>query len=331
MENNSAYRQVVIATGCGSGIGLELAKQFYERMDLRVVATARAKSLAQLRKIFKETDRFIMRELDVTNDDNIYSLIHEITLLWGRVDIIINNAAVCFRAVIEHMDVESELLQLKTNYLGPMSLIRSVLPIMREQRSGLIINVSSVSGMLAMPTMGSYSASKHALEGATEALWYEARPFGIRVNLVQLGFINSNAFKRVVLSNKAELSVALGGPHSEYYSSMTPMIEKLMAFSFFSSGKIAKKIIDLIDKPRQRLRLPLTPDAIIFSVLKKIVPAFIFNRVLYFLLPGSMKWGGQWKVSKSQRSLDLKNNQSNNVSEVNSFKPTSQVERDREA
>ncbi len=299
MKFKPNYKQVVIVTGCGSGIGLELAKKLSKRSDLRVVATARIKTLEQIRKLFTETENFIMRELDVTNEDNIYSLIHEITLLWGRVDVIINNAAVCFRAVIEHMDVESEMTQLKTNYLGPMSLIRSVLPIMREQRSGLIINVSSVSGMLAMPTMGSYSASKHALEGATEALWYEARPFGIRVNLVQLGFINSNSFKRVVLSNKAELSVALGGPHSEYYTSMTPMIEKLMAFSFFSSGKIAGKIINLIDKPKQRLYLPLTPDAIIFYFLKKLVPSFIFNRVLYFLLPGSMKWGGQWKAGKA--------------------------------
>ncbi len=310
MKNNSVYKKVVIVTGCGSGIGLELAKKLYDRLDLRVVATARKKTLEQVRKIFNETERFIMRELDVTDDDNIYSLIHEITLLWGRVDVIINNAAVCFRAVIEHMDFEAELLQLKTNYLGPMALTRSVLPIMREQRSGLIINVSSVSGMLAMPTMGSYSASKHALEGATEALWYEARPFGIKVNLVQLGFINSSSFKRVVLSNKAELSMALGGPHSEYYRSMTPMIEKLMAFSFFSSAKIAGKVLKLIDKPRSRLRVPLTPDAIVFSLLRKFVPARIFNRVLYLLLPGSMRWGGLWKAGKAHR-LSSKNSRTN--------------------
>ncbi len=301
MKSNLVYKQVVIVTGCGSGIGLELAKKLYLRKDLRVVATARTKTLEQLHKVFTQNENFMLRELDVTNDDNIYSLIHEITLTWGRVDVIINNAAVCFRAVIEHMDVESELTQLKTNYLGPMSLIRAVLPIMREQRSGLIINVSSVSGMLAMPTMGSYSASKHALEGATEALWYEARPFGIRVNLVQLGFINSSSFKRIVLSNKAELSMALGGPHSEYYRSMSPMIENLMAFSIFSSVKIAKKIVNLIDRPRQRLRLPLTPDAIVFSLLRKLVPAFIFNRFLYFLLPGSMKWGGHWKAGRAHR------------------------------
>jgi short-subunit dehydrogenase len=200
------------------------------------------------------------------------------------------------------MDVESEMLQLNTNYLGPMALTRAVLPIMREQRSGAIINVSSVSGMLAMPTMGSYSASKHALEGATEALWYEAKPFGIKVNLVQLGFINSNSFKKVQLSKKAQLSLDLGGPHSEYYRSMTPMIEKLMHFSFFSSEKIAVKIINLVDHPKTQLRLPLTPDAILFGIIKKIIPSMLLNRLLYLLLPGSMTtWGGRWKANKADK------------------------------
>lgn len=298
-------KHVIIVTGCGSGLGLSLAKKLYTRQDFNVVATARDKSLESIKKIFTESDRFVMRELDITNEDNIYSLIHEISILWGRVDVVINNAAVCFRAVVEHMDFASEMLQLKTNYLGPMALIRSVLPIMREQRSGLIINISSVSGMVAMPTMGSYSASKHALEGATEALWYETRPFGIKVNLAQLGFINSNSFKRVVLSNKAKISVALSGPHSEYYQSMTPMIEKLMSLSFSSADKIAKKIIKLIDRPRARLRLSLTLDAIVFAIIKKIIPAFIFNRFLYLLLPGSLRWGGLWKVDKSKQKIAI--------------------------
>lgn len=318
-KKNTKSKLVVIVTGCGSGIGLSLAKKLYHRLDLNIVATARAKSLETLKTIFQETERFILRELDITDDNNIYELIHEISIRWGRVDAIINNAAVCFRAVIEHMDFESELLQLKTNYLGPMALVRSVLPIMREQRSGLIINVSSVSGMLAMPTMGSYSASKHALEGATEALWYEERPFGIRVNLVQLGFINSNSFKRVVLTNKAKVSVELNGPHSEYYKSMSPMIEKLMSFSFVTPDKIADKIIKLIDKPNIRLRFPLTPDAVVFSILKKIVPSIIFNRILYFLLPGSMKWGGKWKAKQNvpkKAKTGEKNNKVHNYKKV---------------
>ena len=94
MKHNSKLKKVVIVTGCGSGIGLELAKKLYQRTDFRVVATARIKTLEQVRKLFIESENFILRELDVTNEDNIYSLIHEITLLWGRVDVVINNAAV---------------------------------------------------------------------------------------------------------------------------------------------------------------------------------------------------------------------------------------------
>lgn len=295
---NSA-RRVVIITGCSSGLGYELASQLYGRMDLNVVVTARRQSIERLRNDFVSTDRFLVRELDITDEANIYKLINEISCTWGRVDVVVNNAAVCYRGVIEHMDFKSEMLQLSTNYLGPMALIRAVLPIMREQRSGQIINISSVSGMLAMPTMGSYSASKHALDGATEALWYEARPFGIHVSLVELGFINSDSFKRVKLSNKAEISTALSGPHSEYYRSMEPLIEKLMHWSFASPQSIADKILKLMSKSSPPLRVVLTFDAMVFNLLKRLIPSNILNYLLYFMLPGSLKWGGKWRASES--------------------------------
>lgn len=300
-------KPVVVVTGCGSGIGLEMARQLYRRNDIITIVTTRSKSLPILQNEFKESGHFLIRELDVTNNDQIYSLVNEVTAKFKRVDVIVNNAAVCFRAVIEHMDVDSELLQLKTNYLGPFALIRAALPIMREQRSGSIINISSVSGMLAMPTMGSYSASKHALEGATEALWYESRPFGINVNLVQLGFVHSDSFKKVVFSRKAEMSAKLKGPHSEYYASMAPMIEMLMRFSTSSSTKIAKKIIKLIDEPTAQLRLPLTPDARMFGLMRKLIPSFILNRFLYVLLPGSLRWGGQWRATGPVKTIETDN------------------------
>ncbi len=294
---------VVIVTGCSSGIGFELAKLLYQDLDYNAVITCRAHSMSALQAVFTENERFMVRELDITKDENIYSLIHEIQDLWGRVDVIVNNAAVCYRAVVEHMDFESEQTQLRTNYLGPMSLIRSVLPLMREQRSGHIINISSVSGMLAMPTMGSYSASKHALEGATEALWYEARPVGIAVNLLQLGFINSAAVKNVILAPKAHMSTQLSGPHSEYYKSMVPMIEMLMKYSLNSSATIAQKIMRIIHKPKSHLRVPLTFDAILFGILKKIIPSFIIQRIFYLLLPNSKGWGGRWSVAKTSPAL----------------------------
>lgn len=286
---------VVLVTGCGTGLGLELAKRLYDNDSYRTIATAREHHLPSLRARFKETNRFQIHVLDVNSDENIYRLVQNVCSEWGRIDVIINNAAVCFRGVIEHMDSEAEFLQLKTNYLGPMSLIRAVLPIMREQGSGHIINVSSASGILAMPTMGSYSASKHALEGATEALWYEAKPFGIKVNLIDLGFINSEAHLQVKLSNKAEVSLSLNGPHSEYYRSMTPFIERLMALSPSSPAQVSKRILRIVEKGPTHLKVFATPDVFLFDLMRRLIPSRFFYGLLFMVLPGSVKWGGRWK------------------------------------
>lgn len=299
----SLEQPVVLVTGCSSGLGLELARQLSQRADLRVVITARPSSLHQLEQEFAPTDRILIRQLDITDDDNIYQLVNEVACLWGRIDCVINNAGVCFRAVVEHMDVDSELVQLKTNYLGPMSLIRAVLPILREQGCGQIINISSVSGMLAMPTMASYSASKHALEGATEALWYETRPFGISVSLVELGFLRSQSYKNVVLSRKAQISAQLAGPHSEYYRSMGPFIERLMNLSPSTPERVAGRVLKLIGMKSPPLRVTATVDVVVFSLMKRFLPAFMLNRILYWMLPGSIRWGRGWRSSIQQPSV----------------------------
>jgi short-subunit dehydrogenase len=293
-------RKVVLVTGCGSGLGLNLADQLFLLKSYRVVVTARIRSLAALRLRFAESERFIIRELDVTNTAQTHQLINEICCHWGSIDILINNAGVCFRSVVEHMDVASEMLQLKTNYLGPMTLIRSVLPMMRERGEGQIINISSASGVLAMPTMASYSASKHALEGASEALWYEAQPYGIKVSLVQPGFIRSESFKNVVLSKKAAMSEMLHGPQSEYYRSMAPLVEKFMNFSTVTHSDIAAKVISLFGKTNPPLRVAVTPDVKIFKFLRWLLPPWAFHRFIFLTLPGSKKWGNSKHSSSSK-------------------------------
>ncbi|HWU42151.1 MAG TPA: SDR family oxidoreductase, partial [Bdellovibrio sp.] len=224
-------KPVVLVTGCSSGIGLALAKLLHEKTEYRVIVTAREKSIQKVHDVFLEDERFLIRVLDVTNEDNRKSLISEIDRRWGGVDVLINNAGISYRAVVEHMTTNDELLQMKTNYLGPMGLIRLVLPHMRSTGKGKIINVSSVSGMLAMPTMASYSASKFALEGACEALWYEMRPFGVKVCLVQPGFVHSSSFHNVYHTQQSEPARNWSGPYSNFYKNMTPFIEKMMNLS----------------------------------------------------------------------------------------------------
>ncbi|MCB0321357.1 MAG: SDR family NAD(P)-dependent oxidoreductase, partial [Bdellovibrionales bacterium] len=163
---------VVVITGTNSGLGLALAKEFHNA-DYTVIATARPSNILYHPLNSQQHNNVHIRPLDLISPESIEGLSKSIIEEFGRVDVLINNAGISFRSAVEQMNRDEEALQMQTNYFGPMTLIRSLLPYMREHGQGKIINISSVAGMMAMPTMGSYSASKFALEGASEALWYE--------------------------------------------------------------------------------------------------------------------------------------------------------------
>ncbi len=286
------YKPVILVTGVSSGIGLALARLLWLKDEYRVVVTARKKSLDRLsNEPFKNTDRFWLRPLDVTNQAERNALVEEINREWGGVNILINNAGISYRAVIEHMDDDSEFKQIDTNYLGPMSLIRQVLPGMRRRGHGKIINISSVSGMLAMPTMGSYSASKYALEGASESLWYELKPLGINVSLVQLGFIKSNSFQNVYFTDASQsCEIGRHGAYCDYYESMTPFVARMMSLSQTTPAQVANRILKIIKQENPPLRVPATIDAGIFHLLRRFLPRRFFHNFLFWMLPNSKNW-----------------------------------------
>lgn len=285
------YKPIILVTGCSSGVGLALAHQLYKLSQYRTVVTARRLSLARLRSAFEENEHFKIMDLDLLDENSRNRCIHRINESWGAIDILINNAGISYRSVVEHMSDEDEQHQMETNYFGPMALIRSVLPQMREKGRGKIINVSSVSGMLAMPTMSSYSASKHALEGASEALWYEIKPFGINISLIQPGFINSQSFEKVYYSEKSESVLDNPNlPYSDYYHSMTPFIEKLMKLSWTTPEKVANKIIQTIQLENPPLWIPASPDAVLFYYMRRLIPRRWLMPFLFLFLPNSGKW-----------------------------------------
>ncbi len=287
-----SFRPVILITGSASGIGYALGKRLCACPEYRVVLTAReGKSLNRVRAEFSESDTCFIHPLDVTDPASRERLMNAVEAHWGGVDILINNAGISYRSVVEHMTEEDERLQMATNYFGPMGLIRLVLPRMRERGRGKIINISSVSGMLAMPTMASYSASKYALEGASEALWYEMRPFGVNVTLVQPGFIHSASFRNVYFSEQSNPAHLQPGPYENYYRSMSPFVEQLMRWSRATPEKIADLVLRVIRRQNPPLWVPATIDAYAFYYLRRFLPRRFLLVFLFACLPHARHWG----------------------------------------
>ena len=283
----------MLVTGCASGIGLALSRELRTWRDAHVIVTARASSLGRLRDAgFEDGERLWLRALDVTRNSERRRVVSEIDEKLGGVDILINNAGLTFRSTHEHLHTDEIDEQMAVNFLGPMDLARLVLPAMRRKRAGHIVNVSSVGGMMAMPTMGVYSASKFALEGASEALWYEMRPWNVHVTLVQPGFIRSEGFQNVRLSRDAVAHLAVDGdPYRAVYESMTPFIETLMNWTLSTPETVARRVVRTLELDRPPLRVSATLDARVFYMLRRLLPRRLYHAVLYRCLPNVRRWG----------------------------------------
>jgi short-subunit dehydrogenase len=292
---------VILVTGCSSGIGLAIAEMLHARRSYRVVVTARASSVFNLKKRFSEDERFRVRVLDVISPMQVNGLISEISEEWGGVDILINNAGISYRSVLEHMTDEDESRQMEVNYFAPARLIREVLPGMREKGRGKIINVSSVSGMLAMPTMASYSASKSALEGMSEALWYEVKPLGVNVSVIQPGFVRSRSFENVIYSDQSFEAAKGTGPYSDYYQNMIPFIARLMTMSPTNPKSIAKLVFKVIRTENPPLWIPATLDAWLFYYMRRLVPRRLLMALLFAGLPRVRQWGSKYTNKRGMK------------------------------
>lgn len=298
-----SYKPVILVTGCSSGIGLAIADLLHRYRSYRIYATAREQSVAPLKRRFAEDDRFFVRDLDVTSESSRNRLFAEIQKRWGGVDILVNCAGISYRAVVEHMTDQHELNQMGTNYFGPVALIRKTLPYLRSRGRGKIINISSMSGMLAMPTMASYSASKSALEGLSEALWYELKPLGINVSLIQPGFVRSKSFEKVYYTPESRRAEQAGADefYGDYYANMKPFIARLMELSLTTPSSIAQLVLKVIRTENPPLWIPATLDAWIFYYLHRFLPRRLLLSTLFALLPGVRKWAKKY-TKKRRRS-----------------------------
>lgn len=283
---------VVLITGASVGVGLELAR-LLRSTDRRLVLTARASSLDRFRQAgFVETERVLIRPLDVTRRESQETLLTEIAQRWGGVDVLVNNAGVSWRSVVEHVAEPERLEQMDVNFRSPMSLTVRCLPYMRSRRKGRIIAVSSVGGMMAMPTMAVYSASKFALEGAYEALWYEVRPWDIKVTLVEPGFIDSDGVHKVRFTDLARAALNdPNDPYHQHYRHMETFVGRLMHTFGQSPKHVARQVLRAMNRRNPPLRMAGTFDARVFQLARRLLPRRLYHGLLYRGLPGVRRWG----------------------------------------
>ncbi|MGT2426120.1 SDR family oxidoreductase [Amnibacterium kyonggiense] len=177
--------KVWFITGAGRGFGREFTKAALERGD-QVAATARNTSaLDDLKTQYPDT--LLPLQLDVTDRDAAFTAIKEAHERFGRLDVVVNNAGYGLFGAVEEISPEQLRDQLEVNLFGVLNITQAVLPILREQGAGHLIQISTIGGIAAYPTLGGYHASKWALEGMTESLAQEVAGFGIKVTLVEPG------------------------------------------------------------------------------------------------------------------------------------------------
>lgn len=291
-EGRETKYSSVLITGASVGLGLSIAKRLLKG-PYHLILTARAESLARFaREGIVESDRVWIRPMDILDRDERRSVMNEINTRLGGLDVLVNNAGFTFRSVLEHVQQNELLQQMITNFWGPMELVRLALPQMRARRTGKIINISSVGGMMAMPTMSVYSASKFALEGASESLYYEVRPWNIAVTLVEPGFINSASFKKVRYTTLSGNSMRNPSePYYGHYRFMSSFIEKVMRLSPATPEAVARTVERVIRSSNPPLRVPATPDAHIFDLMRRYLPRRLYHWILYRNLPNADAWG----------------------------------------
>lgn len=256
--------KVAIVTGTTSGIGYEtcltLARDGYYTFAT-VRNTKKAEKILQIAK--KENLKIEIIELDVDDEKSISTAIQKILSKKQQIDVLVNNAGWGLFGSVEDVPIEDFRAQFETNFFGIISIIQKVAPIMRKQKSGVIVNISSVAGRIGFPGSPAYISSKFALEGLSESLRYELGQFGVKVVIIEPGVIKSNFF--------SSMKIAEPKPDSPYKEITEKVIMgvKMMAELGTPPSEVAATILKVIKEKDPRPRYVVGNDAQMFLEAKK--------------------------------------------------------------
>jgi NAD(P)-dependent dehydrogenase (short-subunit alcohol dehydrogenase family) len=262
--------KIAVITGASSGIGL-LAAIELARSGFRVVASmrdlARRDRLEQAAGQAGVRPYIEIRRLDVTDFDLIPSFVETVVRDFGRVDVLVNNAGFAVAGFAEDLKLSEIRAQFETNFFGHVAMTKAVLPVMRQQRSGHIIMISSISGLHGALTISSYSASKFALEGWAESLRLEVNALGIKVVLVEPGSYATDIWTR-----NAQLGEKAFDGSSPNRERGAKMRDRVQALRKRDPMEVARLIARIARNPDPKLRYLVGPDAHVQLWLKRLLP-----------------------------------------------------------
>ena len=285
MTDSAASQQpcTVLITGATDGLGRAMAV-FLAANGYRVFAAGRsAEKRASLDQLAAERKLLIETlDMDVADDSSVRRAVARVLERAGRIDVLINNAGIAYVAVLEEIRLDDLRKQFETNVFGVLRVTQAVLPAMRERRAGRILNVSSIAGKIALPLMGPYASSKHALEGLSDSLRLELAPFGIRVVLIEPGFIPTNMSSTSLDLSSAYAAKAEKSPYAAVYGSFRDMWKKTTAAGRTTPEDCARVVLRALLDTHPRARYTVTPRARIGVVLKRFLPdRMLDKRILH--------------------------------------------------
>ena len=297
----SKNQKVAVVTGSSTGIGYETSlalanNGYFTYATVRDIQ--KSKEIERIAHVKNIPLKII--EMNVDNDNSVKDTIEKITSEYGRIDILVNNAGYGLFGALEDLEMNEIKKQFETNVFGIMRVIKNVLPAMRLQRTGIIVNISSISGLAGIPSQSAYAGTKFAVEGLSESLSYELEPFGIKIVLIEPGVINTEFVQDLVVptdrygidKNRNQINISNFNTGNTSFSFYHDTIKKFLSFYYSAMRNaphpriVADEIIQAIEKVSNEtnvmpiIRIAVGNDSKKYSRLKKELQDNEFHKVI---------------------------------------------------
>ena len=297
----SENQKVAVVTGSSTGIGYETSLALANNGYLTYATVRDIQKSKEIERIahVKNIPLKIV-EMDVDNDNSVKDAIEKITSEYGRIDILVNNAGYGLFGALEDLEMTEIKKQFETNVFGIIRVIQNVLPAMRPHRTGIIVNISSISGLAGIPSQSAYAGTKFAVEGLSESLSYELEPFGIKIVLIEPGVMNTKFLQDLVVptnrygidKNKNQINISNFNTDNISFSFYHDTINKFLSFYYNAMSNaphpriVADEIIQAIEKVSNEtnampiIRIAVGNDSKKYSRLKKELQDNEFHKVI---------------------------------------------------